>query len=69
MHIRIMFENERTLCGADPREGSQSLHGIRLQRDVYFNLPAPKQEHYCPECWRLYQAAKPALEAFAHLPE
>lgn len=67
MHLRMGIENDRTLCGADPHEGSQSLAGLRLQEAAYRNFPRPMESDYCAECWHLYQAAKPALDAFAHL--
>jgi hypothetical protein len=49
IHIRITAENAQTLCGADPKEGSQSLLGICYQATMPWdhfkpNLPKPKRQ-------------------------
>jgi hypothetical protein len=62
VHIRLTTENGSTLCGADPREGSQSVLGVCLQ------TPQPSRQDYCPACVDVLDRTMPAVEAFTHLP-
>lgn len=63
LHIRTMLQNESTLCGADPHEGSQSVLGMRIQK-LSLIYSAPNESDYCPECWKILEQAALAFDAF-----
>jgi len=68
VHLRAEMGNVATLCGANPREGSQSLFGLRLQQwRIYRHIPAPRDEDYCPKCLAIYRGAQPAFDAMLRL--
>jgi hypothetical protein len=73
VHIRATLENTSTLCGADPREGSQSLEGICHQATMPWDrikptFPRPNRLDYCDKCIAILDSALPAFCSLTHMP-
>jgi len=65
VHLRAMLENERTLCGAPPSEGSQPLLGLLYMATV--QRRKVRAARYCEQCLSIYRENREVLCAFNHI--